>query len=361
MAKKKKAEKIVVKKINIGCLLLALVLTVVAVWGSTVISSPELDFAGVDLSINEEMLIDIFENSQITYIPGLAVLMICAVMSIIVYINILRLVFGWFGFIGKKDSRKMAKKLAKHAKIAFGTMGLEISVLLYAGLDDGVFAGQSIVFFVAVGALMLLTYLIVRYYRWFVVEKGEVKDYVFPFVRDLVYLASPIVLFASVCDNFIGNFKTSLLNMMGVQDMQGFVGFSLLEELFVSIFGLFIMFGIVAVMRKTLKFMPFNNYKKTAYKQVNGKYVSLVILPLLIAALFGFGLAMVVEGDIVSHILSFVMGRKDVLIQCLAMTVGMFVINIIAKEDNDELDDVKLAIDAPASEEEPDEEEETEE
>lgn len=356
MAKKQKTEKIVIKKINLGCLLLALIFTVMAVWGCSVMSSPELDFAGVGMDISEEQILAIFEGSQITLIPGLVVTLICAVMSIIVYINLIRLVFGWFGFIGKKDSRKMAKKLAKHAKIAFGTMGLEISVLIYAALDDGVFAGASVAFFVAVGVLMLLTYLVVRYYRWFVVEKGGVMDNLFPFIRDVVYLVSPIVLFVSVCDNFIGNFKSALLNMIGV-DMGGFAASQLLGDLFVSIFGLFIMFGIVGVMRKTLKLMPFNNYKKTAYRAINAQYVWLVILPLLVAVSLGVSHAGINEIDFIEGIKAFVLGRKDVLIQCLAMTVGMFVINIIAKkDDDDELDDVKLAVDAPAEEEASEEE-----
>ena len=357
MAKNVKNEKVYLASVNWGSLLFGIILTVLACYGYSFLIG---DVTVGALSLNTfdaELILAYFEAEQFFIIPQMIFLVIFSVFQLIALINVIRLVIGTFGFLGKKDSRKMAMKLAKHAKIAFAVMGTAIAIPTIAAMDNGVLPEGLSTYYVVVGVAAGLCFLAVRYYRWFVVEKKPVLDWVFPLVRDLAFFAIPAVLFVML----LGNTVTPLGSMLHAFEMLMAGGSStLIQNMyiadllngFVDVILLFMCFGTI---KAALKFLPFDNYKKTAAKKISGKILATLIWMIIFVACIAVVTTTLEYGEFNTEaLIAEILVNKDVLIQLLLFTVGSMVLGGVAQRhdyDNVQLASVKVAAPAAPQEE----------
>ncbi len=355
MAKKVSHEKNVNKKVNLVCLLAALVLVVVAVFAYlTAITS--LDFAGVKTDISADEILNIFEaiaEEDTTQIPKLFVLMLIvaiSIMQIIALINVIRLVIGWFGFLGDKDSLKMAKKLSKHAKISFGVMATAISIHVLAACDNGKLDPSATGLFVVTGIMMLVCYLATRYYRYFVVEKRELTDWLFDVIRDVFYFAFPIFLFGYIGMTFVADFVGSFTILMNAS--QAVMLEKGISAMMSSLIQFVTMLALLGIVKNTVKFMPFDNYKRAAWKRINGKYRTAVILPFVFTLMAAITLTFIkYESFNTDYVVSYLTSNLGLIIKLLVAAIAVSVVAIGSDEYTDEtkIAEKAVAVEAPAS------------
>ena len=289
-------------------------------------------------------------QDQPIVIPQIFFLAALSIFQIIAMINVVRLVIGTLGFFGKKDSRKMAMKLAKHAKIAFAVMGTAVAIPTIASMDDGVLPEGMSTLYVVAGVTVGLYYLLVRFYRWFIVEKKPVTEWVFPLVRDIGFFVIPVVLFSLVLGNVgtpIGDlFRTFELLMAGAQSIKA-------ETLIASVIDVILLFLCFSVAKAAMKFLPFDNYKKTAAKKVGGKVLTVFIWMIIFVACEAIAVTTIATGTMdTDAIIAAVLAKKDILIQLLLFTIGTKVLGAVAQRhdyDNVQLASVKIAAPAAAA------------
>lgn len=353
----KHTEKVYDKKINIACLLLALAFVVLAIFAFSTFSSVDFDLIDLEYltevieSENMDALGDYMTANMGSVYAFAVVAIVAAVVSIVSFVNVIRLVVGWFGFIGKKDSRLMAKKLSKHAKIAFGTSGLILATSVVFNTAYGKIAENVKTLAIVMAVAFVITYLLVRYYRWFVVEKVSYQNYLFVLLRDAICIALPIIIFC--------NFVSLTAIKDGMEAMNGFVDAASSEnsrrlaagmgKLFIAIADLFILLGVFGVAKKIIKLMPFDNYSKTATKAASGKYISLIVVPLILIAISAVTTTVITyEAFEMDAFKEAFFAEFDVIIKLILTAISAHVLNIV--DNGNELDGVKLAVAAPAEE-----------
>lgn len=353
----KHTEKIYDKKVNIACLLLALAFVVLAIFAFSTFSSVDFDLIDLEYltevieSENMDALGDYMTANMGSVYAFAVVAIVAAVVSIVSLVNVIRLVVGWFGFIGKKDSRLMAKKLSKHAKIAFGTSGLILATSVVFNTAYGKIAENVKTLAIVMAVAFVITYLLVRYYRWFVVEKVSYQNYLFVLLRDAICIALPIIIFC--------NFVSLTAIKDGMEAMNGFVDAASSEnsrrlatelgKMFIALADLFVLLGVFGVAKKIIKLMPFDNYKRTATKAASGKYIPLVIIPLILIAVSAITTTVITyEAFEMDAFKEAFFAEFDIIIKLIITAIAAHVLNIV--ENGNELDDVKLAVAAPAEE-----------
>lgn len=349
----KHSEKVYVKKINVACLLFALALVILSVFAYSTLSS-NLEVNGVDL----EYITDLTSNPEALgeylsantgVVLGFVVLLVSSVASIVALINVIRLVVGWFGFIGKKDSRRMAKKLAKHAKIAFGTTGLILATEVILCTSKGVIAENVKTLAIVTGVAFAIAYLLVRYYRWFVVEKVSYKSYVFVLIRDVICIALPIILLSFVSLTAVKDGMDAMNSFTSAASSQRRLA-DVMGKFIMALVDLFILIGAFGIVKKILKLMPFDNYKKKATQAASGKYIPLIIISLfLIAASAVTTTVIKYEAFEIDAFKEALFAELDIIIKLIFTAIAAHVLNSVKSEDS-EGGELKLQIEAPAAE-----------
>ncbi len=280
------AEKVVDKKVNLVSMLIAIVLFGIAAFGYTATTAPDLDVLGVKFAISADEVTAMFEGYVFARdIVGLVFVFICLLMQLVALIRLVIMFFKLFGFLGKKDVNVMKKKLSKFGKSAFGVMALEITVLVIASYDNGVFSQNATTFMVLAGILFFALYALVRFYRWFVLEKRYWLDCLFEVLKDALFIACPIFLLSLFDARFLGTFGEKLFTMYGRLEAE-FISKTAITEVISGAATIILMFMTHGLMRKTMKTMVFNNYKRSAY-DIKGKYIALFVISFLFAAGIG--------------------------------------------------------------------------
>ena len=284
MAKKKVVhEKVIDKKVNLSSLLIALVLFAVAAFGYTTLSAADLDVLGIKFNISAEEITALFSGYIFAKdVVGLIFVLLCSIFSLVVMIKLIVMFFKLFGFFGKKDVEVMKKKLAKYAKSAFAALGMEITVLVIASYDNGALSQNAALLMILTGVLFFALYGLTRYYRWFVLEKRYWLDCLFEGLKDALFIACPIFLLTMIDGRFLGTFADDLYIMYG-QVTAEYLSAKQFSIIFGNAATIVLMFLTLGLMRKTMKLMVFNNYKKSAY-QVKGRYIALFVIAFLFAA-----------------------------------------------------------------------------
>lgn len=343
-------EKVYSGKINIACLLIGLVLTVLAIYAYTTLGSYDILGVGSDMDMSDaEALVESIETNP-SIIVGLIFYFIVAIVVLVAAISLLRLIIGWFFFLFKikNDSRRMAKKLAKHAKIAFGVMGSMIFAHILASADNGVFPSEAKTLCIVTAVAAGIMYLAVRYYRWFVVEKREVTDFVFIIIRDAVSVALVVIAFGLVGTKFLGDMGDGmkvLVNSSSVSNARSEEAFCKIVD---AVIDMAMMFFVCGMFKSTLKFMPFDNYNKPAYKRAYSRYIPMTIVVFLLViskAVTSVGLTGGATMDS-NAIIEMVKENIDIVVKLVILTVSS---HLLALVEDDEIRDVKLAVAAPAT------------
>ena len=357
MAKKVKSEKVYLASVNWGSLLFGLILTVLACYAySFLMADMSIGYVSMTTLSDPAFLenLEAYMTYQPIVIPQMFFLAFLSIFQLIALINVVRLVIGTLGFFGKKDSRKMAMKLAKHAKIAFAVMGTAVALPTIASLDDGALPEGMTTLYVVAGVAAGLYYLLVRYYRWFVVEKKSVTEWVFPLVRDIGFFAIPVVLFSLVFGEIgtpIGDMFRAFDLLMSVSSSNPLLQSANIEALVSGIIDIILVFLCFSVAKAAMKFLPFDNYKKTAAKKVGGKVLAVFIWMVIFVACEAITMTTIAYGDFnTDAIIAEVLANKDILIQLLLFTIGTKILGAVAQRhdyDNVQLASVKVA--APAA------------
>ncbi len=286
MAKKKvavTAEKVVDKKVNLVSLAIAVVLFAVAAFGYSTIINPELAILGIKFSITADEITEMFAGYIfVRDVIGFVFVLICAIFQIIVLIKLIVQFIKLFGFFGKKDVNVMKTKLANYAKAVFSTIGLELTILIIASYDNGVLSPNASTLMILTGVLFFALYGLTRYYRWFVQEKRYWLDCLFEGLKDALFIAGPIFLLSLIDARFLGKFGDLLFTMYGNMSSE-FITATAVSGVMNGAANIIYMFITLALMRKTLKLMAFNNYKKSAY-DTKGRYIALFVISVLFAA-----------------------------------------------------------------------------
>lgn len=286
MAKKKvavKTEKVVDKRVNLVSLLIAVVLFAVAAFGYSTTGSADLDILGIKFATVAEQMTDMFEGYVfVRDVIGLVFVLICSIFQIIVLIKLIVQFFKLFGFLGKKDVNVMKKKLANYAKAVFSTIGLELTILIIASYDNGALSTNASTLMILAGVLFFVIYGLTRYYRWFVQEKRYWLDCLFEGLKDALFIAGPIFLLSLIDGRFLGTLGEDLFKAYGKLSTD-FITISAISGIMNGVATIIYMFITLGLMRKVLKLMPFNNYKKSAY-DTKGRYIALFVLSVLFSA-----------------------------------------------------------------------------
>lgn len=286
MAKKKVAvvaEKVVDKKVNLVSLAIAVILFAVAAFGYSTITNPALDILGIKFTITADEITEMFAGYILVRdIIGLILVFVCMIFQIIVLIKLIVQFCKLFGFLGKKDVNVMKAKLSKYAKGVFSTIGLELTVLIMASYDNGVLSPNATTLMILAGVLFFALYGLIRYYRWFVVDKRYWLDCLFEGLKDALFIAAPIFLLSLIDGRFLGKFGDLLFTMYGHMSSE-FITATAVSGIMNGAANIIYMFITLALMRKTMKLMVFNNYKKSAY-DTKGRYIALFVVAVLFAA-----------------------------------------------------------------------------
>ncbi len=293
MAKK---EKVIVKGFGLISFLLAILMFALAVYGNNILTFSDgkletLDANNIfgvsmELVASEGYLETVFnsESVEMKLIFGVMFIFVEALISIIVLIKLIVMFFGIFGFIGKKDAKVVAKKLSKYTKNALGAVAIQIFGMLLYSADDGIIPEEFNSFTLLAGIAFAVMYILVRLYRWFIASKRPILDCVFDVLKDGIYIAALIILFSFVDVAFLSEF-TKIQSYFNVELVDGVMSdamVSTITGICVSIFQFFI---ITSLMRKTLRLLPFNNYKSSAYGKLRFGYVSYFIITTIMCAL----------------------------------------------------------------------------
>ena len=286
MAKKKvavKTEKVVDKKVNLVSLAIAVVLFAVAAFGYSATLDPELAILGIPFAIDATQITKMFEGYILVRdIIGFVFVLICAIFQIIALIKLVVQFFKLFGFLGNKEVNAMKKKLANYAKAVFGTIGLELTILIIASYDNGVLSPNASTLMILTGVLFFVLYGLTRYYRWFVQEKRYWLDCLFEVLKDALFIAGPIFLLTLIDARFLGTLGEDLFKAYGMLSTD-FITISAISGIMNGVATIIYMFITLGLMRKVLKLMAFNNYKKSAY-DTKGRYIALFVLSVLFGA-----------------------------------------------------------------------------
>ena len=286
MAKKRvavTAEKVVDKRVNLVSLAIAVVLFAVAAFGYSTTLNPELEILGIAFAIDATQITKMFEGYIfVRDIIGLVFVLICAIFQIIALIKLIVQFFKLFGFLGKKEVNVMKAKLSKYAKAVFGTIGLELTILIIASYDNGALSPNASTLMILTGVLFFVLYGLTRYYRWFVQEKRYWLDCLFEGLKDALFIAGPIFLLSLIDGRFLGQFGEDLFKAYGNLSTD-FITVSAISGIMNGAATIIYMFITLGLMRKVLKLMAFNNYKKSAY-DTKGRYIALFVLSVLFAA-----------------------------------------------------------------------------
>ncbi len=285
MPKKKVVhEQVIDKKVNLASLLIAIVLFGVAAFGYVTLGATDLDVLGVKFTISADEITALFSGYIFAKdVIGLIFVLLCSIFSLVVLIKLIIMFFKLIGFFGKKDVEVMKKKLSKFAKSAFGAMAMEITVLIIASYDNGALSQNAALLMILAGVLFFALYGLTRYYRWFVLEKRYWLDCLFEGLKDVLFIACPIFLLTMIDGRFLGTFADELYIMYG-QVSTDYLSSKQFTVIFENAATIVLMFLTLGLMRKTMKLMAFNNYKKSAY-QVKGKYIAMFVIAFLFAAL----------------------------------------------------------------------------
>lgn len=285
MAKKKivKTQKVVDNKVNLVSLAIAVVLFAVAAFGYSTIIDPTLEILGVSFSISADQITGMFEGYFLVRdVIGFVLVLICSIFQIIVLIKLISQFIKLLGFLGKKDVNVMKAKLAKYAKAVFGSLGLELTILIIASYDNGVLSPNASTLMILTGVLFFVLYGLTRYYRWFVQEKRYWLDCLFEGLKDALFIAGPIFLLTLIDNRFLGKLGEDLFKAYGMLSTD-FITMSAVSGIMNGAATMIYMFITLGLMRKTLKLMAFNNYKKSAY-DTKGRYIALFVLSVLFGA-----------------------------------------------------------------------------
>lgn len=286
MAKKRVAvtnEKVVDKRVNLVSLAIAIVLFAVAAFGYSTTLNPELEILGIAFAIDAEQITKMFEGYVfVRDVIGLVFVLICAIFQIIALIKLIVQFCKLFGFLGKKDVNVMKAKLSKYAKAVFSTIGLELTILIIASYDNGALSPNASTLMILTGVLFFALYGLTRYYRWFVLDKRYWLDCLFEGLKDALFIAGPIFLLSLIDGRFLGQFGEDLFKAYGHLGTD-FITISAISGIMNGAATIVYMFITLGLMRKTLKLMAFNNYKKSAY-DTKGRYIALFVLSVLFAA-----------------------------------------------------------------------------
>lgn len=289
MAKKRvavKTEKVVDTRVNLVSLAIAVVLFAVAAFGYSATLDPELAILGIPFAFDANQITGMFEGYVfVRDVIGLVFVIICAIFQIIALIKLIVQFFKLFGFLGKKDVNVMKAKLSKYAKAVFGTIGLELTILIIASYDNGVLSANASTLMILTGVLFFVLYGLTRYYRWFVCEKRYWLDCLFEGLKDVLFIAGPIFLLTLIDNRFLGTLGEDLFKAYGMLSTD-FITISAVSGIINGVATIIYMFITLALMRKVLKLMPFNNYKKSAY-DTKGRYITLFVFSVLFAVFAG--------------------------------------------------------------------------
>lgn len=286
MAKKQKREVVRIKWMGLACFAIAVLLFALAIWGSSLVSAKENNVFGytVEHFSNPENIIATFQDAIAVRIISFFMIMFISVLALIATFKMLFMFFNVLGFIGRKDAYKTAKKLSMFAKRAFATIGLEITALLIFTLDDGVITKQISTFFTVVGVAFAVLYLGIRAYRWLLAEKLPILDMVFIFVKDALFIGCLVFMASLIDTKLLANVMLleTLFNLPETSNLLSQMPYMHLMDMIIG----FIHFLVVtSLMRKTLRYFIFNNYKKSAYKKYLGGYITLLVFVIIFAAL----------------------------------------------------------------------------
>lgn len=304
MAKKKiavSAEKVIDKKVNLASLVIAVLLFAVAAFGYSAVNNPNLDILGLTFSTAGEQITEMFAGYVLVRdVIALVLVLICMILQIVILIKLIVQFFKLFGFLGKKDVNVMKTKLSKYAKAVFGTIGLELTILIITSYDNGVLPPNASTLMILAGVLFFALYGLTRYYRWFVLEKRYWLDCLFEGLKDALFIACPIFLLSLIDSRFLGAFGDVLFTMYGNMTSE-FITATAISNVMNGAASILLMFITLGLMRKTMKLMVFNNYKKSAY-DVKGRYIALFVIAFLFAT-FGGVTGMVNSGGFATDML----------------------------------------------------------
>lgn len=285
MAKK---QKILVKGFGLISFVISIALFVLALFGNTVLNATDNNIFGVSMELvsSEGYLETVFnsENPEINTIFGIMFIFIQAIISVILLIKLIVMFFGIFGFIGKKDAKVVAKKLSKYTKNALGAVAIQIFAMLLYSADDGVIPESLSTLMIYAGVAFGVMYVLVRFYRWFIASKRPILDCVFDVIKDLVYVGALIILISFVDIAFLSNFKL-IQTYFNIDVVDGVLTDAMISTIVGIAVSMFQFFVITSLMRKTLRLLPFNNYKRTCYGKLRGGYIAYFIITTIMSIL----------------------------------------------------------------------------
>ena len=284
--KSKKASKIVVKSLNFVAFLISVALFALVLYGNSIINLPEHNIFGMDVAFvsdptNLEAMFADFDALEVKSIFGLFGIFIIAFLSVIILIKLIFNFFGVLGFLGNRDASVTAAKLSKFAKSTLGSLAVQITMLLIFSADDGVIAEPVSQFMLIVGVTFAVLYLLVRLYRWFISAKKPILDCLFDFLKDAIFVGSLIVLMSLTNMAFLDN-VVRLQIYQGVDTVDGIMADTSIRIIIGAITSFIKFLILTSLMRKTLRLLPFNNYKRDAYGKLRGGYIALFVLVLLL-------------------------------------------------------------------------------
>lgn len=351
MAKKEKKEIVTIKWMRLACFAISVIFFAIVYWGNQIINAPENNIFGytIEFFTHEENIQAVFQSTTTTSIVAFFMIIFILLLSLCVTLKMICMFFNVLGFIGKKDAYKRAKKFSKYIKRAFAAIGLEITALLLFTFDDGVFTKDIKTFLVVVGIAFAVVYFGVRAYRWFLVEKMSLVDMAFILAKDLIFIGVFIYLITLVDTRVIGTFiqietlfNSNMTSPVLADKMYSFA-FSLVNEVFKFIF-------LTAVMRKTLKFFPLNNYKKPVYSRYAGNYIALVILIAIYSAL-GHIIYPLIEQNMASvNVVNVILG---VLPQLIPYVLAIVAVCLAGSIEGGYVKEIKLYVPGATTEEVP--------
>ena len=337
MAKK---EKVIVKGFGLISFVIALALYVLFNFASGLLTAEGNSIFGFSFKFLEEIAKDpeimegMFDSESMGphVIFGLMFILVEVILLIILAIKTLTLFIGLLGFIGKKDAKVVAKKLSNYTKSALAGVAIVIFGLLLFAADDGVLSKDFGSLTLYAGIAFAVMYILVRFYRWFIASKRPILDCVFDVVRDVIFVGSLIILISFVNVGFLGGF-TKIQSYFNVELVEGVMRDEMIATIMSMCVGVFQFFIITSLMRKTLRLLPFNNYKRSVYGKLKGGYIAYFIITLIMGALS------LVMGDLIAgtfdtaNILSLVLDLLVMVLPQLLAMVAVIVAGSIEEEN----------------------------
>ena len=338
MAKK---EKVLVKGFGLISFVIAVALFVLFNFASGLLSADGNEVFGFsfallkDIAETPEIVEVMFDSDSMGphVIFGFMFIFLELILVIILAFKTIFLFFGLFGFIGKKDAKVVAKKLAKYTKSALGGVATVIFGLLIFACDDGVLSEDFGTLTLYAGIAFGVMYVLVRFYRWFIASKRPILDCVFDVVKDLVFIGSLIILISFINVGFLADFKL-IQTYFYVDVVEGIMQNQMIGVLMAMVVSVFQFFIITSIMRKTLRLLPFNNYKRSAYGKLKGGFIAYFVITVIMSILA------LVMGDIIAgtfdtaNILPLVLDLIVMVLPQLLAMVAVCVACLIEEQDN---------------------------